>query len=261
MAIFFFSRKREIVFPIGRYLQVDVHSHILPGVDDGAKDTAVAIRLLRGMHQLGFHTVIGTPHVMVDIHRNNRATITAAYGRLEKALAGTSAPMPRIYYAAEHMLDEGFFGLLEAQETIPYHTSPYMLVETPYLFRPLNLEHLSFQLGTTGYKPILAHPERYHYLFGQPEAYEKLKELGFAFQLNALSLTGYYGKQEKTAALWLLEHGFVDYLATDIHHERHLKHLVNFRIPQNTVALLESTTFHNTELAAAYHPPKPAVPA
>lgn len=250
MALFFFSKKNEIKFPIGEYLQVDIHSHVLPGIDDGAKDIAASIALLNGLYQLGIRTVIGTPHVMADIHRNNPQTITVAYTRLSEALKGATQ-VPTVHFAAEHMLDDGFDALLGNEQVVPYRGTPYILVETPFLSRPLNLEHLAFQLTTGRYKPILAHPERYHYLFGKPADYETLKSLGFALQLNALSLVGYYGEQEKKAAHWLLEHQLVDYIGTDIHHERHLRRLIKYKLPRKTIQLLEQTTIHNTRLIAA----------
>lgn len=250
MSLFFFSKKREIAFPIGRYLRADIHSHVLPGIDDGAADVATSLRLLQEMYALDFETVIGTPHVMVDLHRNNRQTIQNAFVKLEAA-ASENGRIPALYYAAEHMMDEGFAALLKENHIIPYGSSSYALVETPYLHRPLNLEHLAFQLATSGYKPILAHPERYHYLFNKPAEYEKLKELGFAFQLNALSLRGYYGRPEKEAAEWLIAQGLIDYIATDIHHERHMKHLRNYLLPQKVVDQLENTTVYNEQLVAA----------
>jgi Capsular polysaccharide biosynthesis protein len=258
MSLFFFSKKREIAFPIGRYLRADIHSHILPGVDDGAADVASSLQLLQGMHTLGFETVIGTPHVMVDLHRNNQQTIQNAFAKLKAATSGHGR-LPTLYYAAEHMLDEGFAALLAENRIIPYGNSSYVLVETPYLHRPLNLEHLSFQLATAGYKPILAHPERYHYLFNKPDEYEKLKELGFAFQLNALSLRGYYGKPEKEAAQWLVDQALVDYIATDVHHDRHMKHLKNYVIPQKVADQLENLTIHNEELVRAFSEAKGSI--
>lgn len=258
MSLFFFSKKREISFPIGRYLRVDIHSHILPGIDDGAADVATSLRLLQGMHVLGFETVIGTPHVMVDLHRNTRQTIQNALVKLEAA-ASEHGRLPALYYAAEHMMDEGFAALLKENRIVPYGSSSYVLVETPYLHRPLNLEHLSFQLATAGYKPILAHPERYHYLFNKPAEYEKLKELGFAFQLNALSLRGYYGKPEKEAAEWLIAQQFVDYIATDLHHDRHMKYLKNYLLPQKVADQLSNLTIHNEELVGTFKATKGSI--
>lgn len=251
MSLFFFSKKREIAFPIGRYLRVDIHSHILPGIDDGAADVATSLRLLQGMRDIGFETVIGTPHIMVDLHRNTRQTIQSAFAKLEAVASGRDR-LPTLYYAAEHMMDEGFAALLKGNQLIPYGNASYVLVETPYLHRPLNLEPLAFQLATSGYKAILAHPERYHYLFNKPAEYEKLKELGFAFQLNALSLRGYYGKPEKEAAQWLVSQGLVDYIATDIHHERHMKHLKNYLLPQKVADQLANTIIHNENLVASF---------
>src|SRR5690606_39649704 len=102
-----FSKKREIAFPIGRYLRADIHSHVLPGIDDGAADVAASLRLLQGLHDIGFETVIGTPHVMVDLHRNTRQTIQGAFTQLG-AVASGHGRLPTWYYAAAHMMDGGF---------------------------------------------------------------------------------------------------------------------------------------------------------
>ncbi|WP_257666584.1 tyrosine-protein phosphatase [Parapedobacter tibetensis] len=247
MAFFFFSKKKSVQFPIGNLLKVDIHSHILPGIDDGAPNEQTSLTLILGLAEMGFETLIGTPHVMADIHTNTRDTIQAAYMKLQAHLLAHPG-LPKLHYAAEYMMDEGLAPLIKQQGLLTYGATQYVLVETPYLYRPLNLETYLFQLLTAGYTPILAHPERYHYLTGNPKEYEKLKALGFAFQVNLLSLVGYYGKQEKQAATWLLQAGLVDFLGTDLHHERHLRHLRKFTVEQQVVNALESGNFRNEQL-------------
>src|SRR5690606_25528229 len=154
------------------------------------------------------------------IHRNDRHTIQAAYEQLKQTVEADPT-LPKLYFAAEFMMDEGFGDLVKRESLIPLDGDKHLLVETPYLHRPLNLESYIFEVRAAGYTPILAHPERYHYLFDRPMEYERLKELGCLFQVNLLSLMGYYGKSEKEAATWLIETGLVDLFGTDLHSERH----------------------------------------
>jgi len=204
---------------------------------------------MRGLGQMGYDTLIATPHVMADIHRNDRHTIQQAYEQLRQA-TDEDPSLPNLRFAAEFMMDEGFGQLVKHDALIPLADDQYLLVETPYLHRPLNLESYIFTLRAVGYIPVLAHPERYHYLFDKPAEYERLKELGCLFQVNLLSLMGYYGKLEKEAATWLLESGLVDLLGTDLHHEKHLKRLLNFTVDQRLVKPLENGVFLNHQLIA-----------
>lgn len=250
MGLFSFGSKKKVIqFPIGELLKTDIHSHILPGIDDGSPDVQTSLALMRGLADMGYQTVIGTPHVMADLHRNDRETIRTAYEQLQQAV-NEDPTLPKLHYAAEFMMDEGFGQLVRQESLIPLGTERHLLVETPYLHRPLNLESYIFEVRAAGFTPILAHPERYHYLFNKPIDYERLKELGCLFQVNLLSLMGYYGKSEKDAASWLIETGMVDFLGTDLHHERHLARLRRFAIDQRLVKYLENGTFRNQQLVA-----------
>lgn len=237
----FFKRQEKVVFPFGELLEVDMHSHVLPGIDDGAPDVATAERLISGLRQLGYRSIVATPHIMADIHRNNPQTIQAAHVQL-----GSVRDYSRVGYAAEYMLDEGFSQLIAERSLLTIGGRNRVLVETPYLHRPFGLETHIFEMITAGYVPVLAHPERYHYLFGDRLACHRLKELGCLFQSNLLSMTGYYGRKEKETAHWLLGAGLVDFLGTDLHHDRHLRLMSNFQIDQQMVKILEGHTFLNT---------------
>lgn len=243
----FGSKKKQVKFPIGELLKTDMHSHILPGIDDGSPDLEASLVLMRGLADIGYDTLIATPHVMNDIHRNNKTTILAAYEQLQQAV-NEDSQLPTLHYAAEFMMDEGFGQLIKQEALIPLGTGKHLLVETPYLHRPLNLEGYIFDLLTAGYTPVLAHPERYHYLFDKPHEFERLKERGCLFQVNLLSLVGYYGKAEKVTGTWLIEAGLVDFLGTDLHHEKHLERLANFTVDQRLVKALESGQFLNRSL-------------
>lgn len=241
-----FKKQRKVSFPIGQYLEVDIHSHVLPGIDDGAPDLETSLRLLQGMARIGFRSVVTTPHIISDLYPNNPGSIQAAYDALSRA-AGIPSGMT-LRYAAEYMLDEGFRVGEDESPLLSLGDSAYVLLETPFLQASIGFEAQLFEIQNKGYLPVLAHPERYHYLFGKPQRYEDLKNRGCRFQVNLLSLKGYYGIKERDAARWLLEADMVDFLATDLHHDRHLQSLMDFTLDRKIVQLLERRDFLNSTL-------------
>ncbi|MGK9117732.1 tyrosine-protein phosphatase [Olivibacter jilunii] len=233
-------------FPIAEILHTDMHSHILPGIDDGAKDVETSIALIKGLQRLGYKRFVATPHIISDLHPNTKETIDAAFTQLRQALLAAQLDV-EIDYAAEYMMDEMFEGLMEKGPLLKL-ADDYVLVETMFMAEPPNLSTVLFDMQTAGYKPVVAHPERYHFVFNKPAKAERMKDRGALLQINALSLTGYYGKHEKHTAIQLLEAGLVDFIGTDIHHERHLKVLTNFVIDRKVADLLEKTAFKNKSL-------------
>ncbi len=203
---------------------VDMHSHILPGIDDGSPDTDTSVMLVRGLYELGIRTCIATPHIIGDLYPNNNETIEAALSKLQKALAMANVPM-QVSAAAEYMLDDYFMELL--QKPVPLRTlhKNWLLTEIPYTTEPVNLSEMVFHIITGGYQPVLAHPERYLYFQHNFKDYKKLKDLGFILQVNLLSLTGYYGKTAMLAARYILNEGLAELVGTDLHHIRHLSAL------------------------------------
>lgn len=244
--LFFKKTKKKssskVPFDIGSYMEVDIHSHLLPGIDDGAPDTDTAITLINGITSKGIQRIITSPHVMADIHRNTPESIQTAYNTLVPHFESNQIETP-FSYGAEYMLDEQFLDKLNRKEVLPLFDN-YILVETPFLFKPLNLEDTIFQIQAAGYTPILAHPERYLYMFNEQEIYFKVRDLGCKLQMNVLSATGYYGKIEKDCATFLLEHELYEYFGTDIHHDRHLNRFMNFEVSQETARLLDRN-YHN----------------
>ena len=200
---------------------VDMHSHILPGIDDGSPDVETSLLLVSGLYDLGIRTCIATPHIIGDLYRNNNETIEAALDKLQQACAAAAIPM-QISAAAEYMLDDYFMELLQQKQPLRTLHKNLLLTEIPYTSEPVNLQEIVFHIITGGYQPILAHPERYFYFHNNFEGYKKLKDLGFILQVNLLSLTGYYGKNATRAARYLLDEGLVGLVGTDLHHGRHL---------------------------------------
>jgi protein-tyrosine phosphatase len=200
---------------------VDMHSHILPGIDDGSPDVETSVMLVRGLYDLGIRKCIATPHIIGDLYRNTDETIEAALFKLQKACDEAALPI-QLSAAAEYMLDDYFMELLQQQKPLRTIHKNILLTEIPYTSEPVNLQEIVFHIITGGYQPVLAHPERYFYFHHNFKGYKKLKDLGFILQVNLLSLTGYYGKEAAKAAQYLLDEGLADLVGTDLHHGRHL---------------------------------------
>jgi protein-tyrosine phosphatase len=201
-------------------LGADMHSHLLPGIDDGSPDIGTSLDLKKGLEDLGFSRFITTPHIMWDLYKNTPQTIGSALGELKQ-----QAGQLNIRAAAEYMLDDHFNVLLEGPEPLQTVWQNMVLVEFSFVSVPLDMKEKIFRMNIRGYQPILAHPERYAYLGGNKKGFEELKGLGCLFQVNLLSLTGYYGKGPRELALYLLGRDFVDLVGTDLHHHRHLEAL------------------------------------
>lgn len=216
------SNNKEVSVSDGKLpVRVDMHSHILPGIDDGSPDIETSLLLLKGLYDLGIETCIATPHIIGDIYRNTNDTIEPALAKLQLACEAASIPV-KLSAAAEYMLDDYFMELLHSGQPLRTVHKNLLLTELPYTAQPANLQEMLFHIITAGYQPILAHPERYFYFHANPEEYQWLKELGFVLQVNLLSLTGYYGKNVAKAAKYILQAGLAGLVGTDLHHSRHL---------------------------------------
>ncbi|MGG9972131.1 tyrosine-protein phosphatase [Ferruginibacter sp. SUN002] len=202
-------------------VSTDIHSHILPGIDDGSPDIDTSLSLVRGLYELGIRETVATPHVIGDLYRNTPETINAALLKLQEACAAAAIDI-RISAAAEYMMDDNFMRLLKDKNSLLTIKDKVVLTEQPYTSQSDYLREISFDLATEGYKPIMAHPERYYYYHEDYEKYSYLKDLGFTLQVNLLSLTGYYGKPVAKAAKYIFDNDLADYVGTDLHHDRHL---------------------------------------
>ena len=218
---FFRSKKREAHAYVP--LTVDLHSHLIPGIDDGAKTMAESLRLLKGLESLGYTKCITTPHVMYDAYANTKASILEGVEGLQKAAVEEGLKI-EIKAGAEYYVDEGL-SLLIAKDELLLIGGKYLLFETSYSHRPQQLEEIIFQIQSAGYTPMLAHPERYRYIDDPQEEYGALKALGVEFQVNLNSLNGHYGKRAEKNARFLSQAGWIDFLGSDTHNEGHLKNL------------------------------------
>jgi protein-tyrosine phosphatase len=201
-------------------LVTDMHSHLLPGIDDGSPDTDASALLIAGLQDLGFQKLVTTPHIMSDLYRNSRESIATAHELLQTSF-NNNCPIP-IRHAAEYFLDEHVDELMAKNIPLLTIRDNWVLVEFSFVTPPMDLKEKLFALQIKGYKPILAHPERYTYFYNQKRMFDDLKDAGCLFQINLLSFTNYYGKVAHDLANYLLKKNYVDLLGTDLHHDRHL---------------------------------------
>jgi len=219
MAFWIFGKKDKRA---SKYtLSIDIHSHILPAIDDGSKSLEESIVMLRAMQEVGYSKVITTPHVMVDVYRNTPKIVRKKLVLLQEE-ARTRGLDIEIEAAAEYYLDDGFLGHLNSGDVLSFGDG-YLLFETSYMDRPINMEDMIFEIQSAGFKPVLAHPERYRYINDLGGEYSRLKELGVLFQLNLNSLIGGYGKNAKQKAEFLVKQGLISFLGSDAHGLRHIE--------------------------------------
>lgn len=200
---------------------VDIHSHLLPGLDDGSKNMADTLALLKRLHGYGINNFVFTPHIMESVWENTSETIDPKQKQVKKHLKSVGMTSLKTRAAAEYMLDGNFAKILQTEALRTIKDSK-ILVEMSYSNAPINLYDMLFSIQIAGYQPILAHPERYSFYHNNFKAYNKLKEAGCLFQLNLLSLSNYYGKGVKKTAIRLLKENMIDFVGTDTHHHRHL---------------------------------------
>ena len=193
----------------------------MPGIDDGSPDISTSLTLVKGIHDLGIRKTVATPHIIADIYRNTPETINTALQQLRTACITEGIDI-EISAAAEYMLDDYFIKILHEEAPLLCIHKNIILTEQSYASSSNNLNEIAFAIMSRGYRPIMAHPERYFYYHNNYESYGHLKDMGFYLQVNALSLTGYYGKSVAKAAKYILDNDMADFVGTDMHHERHL---------------------------------------
>jgi protein-tyrosine phosphatase len=220
------------------FIGTDIHSHLLPGIDDGSPDDATSFLLTEGLLELGFRQLITTPHIISDLYPNTPDTISTAYQAL---INSDNFPIQnqKFSYAAEYMVDFEFEEKSAKNPILCFGEAKCILIEMSYLVESPNIRQVIFNLLTKGYQPILAHPERYGYYHHIPDMYETLADAGCELQLNLLSLTGHYGKPTQAIAQKLIKQGLYQWVGTDIHHPRHLTMLQEMASNTKIIAELE----------------------
>ncbi len=244
MFLFF---KTPTVEPDLSFIGADMHSHLLPDLDDGLKTLDETIDFIRQLQQLGYSKLICTPHIISDIHPNCADTILPKLELVRNALKERQINIS-IEAAAEYMVDLDMENELLSGRPLLTFGRNLILIEMSYMAASPNMERVIFQLRMNGLQPVLAHPERYGYYYNDFKAYERFKDLGCLLQVNLLSLLGYYGKPAKLTAEKLIKNNMVDLLGTDMHHEKHLTALKELAGKKDFYELLEGKNIRNKAL-------------
>ncbi|MDP4664241.1 MAG: histidinol phosphatase [Salibacteraceae bacterium] len=217
-----FGVKEKLLEPLalGEYLKVDIHSHFIPGIDDGSPDMETTLELLRGIESMGYKKVITTPHVMSDYYRNSSDTIKKGRDDVREAIAKAGIKL-EIDCAAEYNLDSEFQPKIKAKDLLTFGDN-YVLFELPFISEPPNLSEAIFEMQLAGYKPVLAHPERYAFWHMDFEKYQTMVDKSVLMQLNINSLTGHYSPQVKKIAQKLIANNMISFFGSDCHHAGHI---------------------------------------
>jgi len=217
---------------------VDIHSHLLPGIDDGSKSFDNTLSLVSSLKEIGFSQFTATPHVIKHVWENTRESIESAKEAVISGFKEINKPIA-LHAAAEYMMEDSFVKLFQSEKLLTLKDN-YILVEMSYLNAPIQLYDIIFELQVAGYKPVLAHPERYVFYHHNFQEYKKLKKSGCLFQLNLLSSVGYYGKNETETAQKLLDEGMIDFVGSDVHHHKHIDSFEKKLLLKNPLPLIEA---------------------
>lgn len=203
-------------------IHTDVHSHLIPAVDDGVQSIDESISLLRQLNELGYKKAIITPHVLYYSFPEGLRVLDEKLEYVKQEIAKEGIEMD-LEVAGEFMLDDDISPRVEKGEIKTFGDKKYLLFEFPISIEPTNYSDWLFNLQCAGVNLVLAHPERYRYFFMyNKDKYEEIKDRGVLFQINIMSLSGYYGQVEKEAAEYLINEGMVELVGTDCHKQRHI---------------------------------------
>lgn len=238
--------KKDSGFDYG-ILGADMHSHLLPGIDDGSPDLATSVKLIEGLRELGFKKIITTPHIMQDMYPNKRDDILQGYEALKKHLVAENINV-EIEAAGEYFLDDNLKKLLADKEPLLTFGDNLVLVEFSMASEPFDLKELLFEMEMQNYRPVIAHPERYIYHERNKVFFENLKIAGCLFQLNIMALAGAYGKTVHELARYFIKHQYYELAGTDLHNEQQLAYLHNPSIVHGLKELIDSGKLMNPGL-------------
>lgn len=224
-------------------LATDFHSHLIPGIDDGCRTIEESVALVKQFADMGFSKLITTPHIQEEFFRNTPEIVMNGLRQLQLAVTDAGINI-QIEAGAEYMIDDGFEKKIKEGNLLSFGQR-HILVEMSYYMEHPNLKSILFQLQVDGYKVILAHPERYSYWDKQWHHYEDLKQRDILFQLNTVSVAGYYGPVVKKMAEHLIEEGMYDFMGSDIHNQGYMDAFQKSRFEKSIKVLMASDKLRN----------------
>lgn len=240
----FFTRSKQIQkLPVF----TDIHNHLVPGVDDGSPDVETSMELLSHLHDWGITRIFASPHSTQDTFENTPQSLEEPARKFADAISRSDLGV-EFNMHMEYRLDQFFMRQFESDNLVSM-PGKFLLVENAFSNEPWGLEALLHNLRSKGFTPVLAHPERYkYYSISHRYRYDELHEYGLYFQVNLLSLAGHYGKLERETALYMLKHGLVQFIGTDLHRISHVRSIEeylrssNYRRDRKYLEMLQNDT-------------------
>ena len=196
-------------------LKADMHSHILPGIDDGAPTFEHSKGMILALQQAGFAKLITTPHIHPK-YQNTEEGIRNGLKKLREELSDQGIQV-HLEAAAEYFVDHQFIEKIDSNEPLLTFGDNYVLIECSFTVKPFFFESVIYKLKELGYNPVFAHPERYKFLEGDIGWLKNLKDTGVLYQVTLGSIAGYYGKTSRKLGIELINSRMVDFLASDLH--------------------------------------------
>jgi protein-tyrosine phosphatase len=227
-------------------LGTDMHSHLIPGIDDGAQTLEDSVELIKHLQEMGYKKLVTTPHIQGEFYQNTPEIINSGLERLKRELKKQNIFI-EIEAAAEYLIDDKFEKKYKSGNLMTFGKKS-LLVELSYFNEHPNWKQYIFDLQIAGFQIILAHPERYSYWFRNWKKYEEMKDRGVWFQVNIISLTGYYSNEVKAIAQKMIDEGMIDLAGTDMHNMRYMEALQKARTEKYFLQLLDSGTLKNQNL-------------
>ena len=234
----FFSRKKNTETIDLGWIHTDMHSHLVPGIDDGAQDMESSLDMIRGLVSLGYKKIVTTPHILWEMYPNTPDIINSGIENVRRAAADAGIQV-ELHGAAEYYIDDHFDAQLQAKAPLLTLSGNLVLVEFSMITAPMELQAIIFEMEIQNYQPVIAHPERYIYLNRKKEFFDDLKSAGCYFQINLLSLAGMYGSAVQELATYLMKKNYYEYAGTDMHTVRHLEALK--KIPVSALKRLQDS--------------------
>lgn len=217
----FKSKRKELSEDIDlSVLVTDIHSHFIPGIDDGSKSMEESIFLLKQMEEFGYKKVITTPHVYYNSFPEGIDILDQKVEELRRNAKFNGIKL-QIEVGGEYLLDDDIKERIKNNQ-IKTFSDNYMLIEFPMTTEPMAYENWLFDLQLAGYNLVLAHPERFLYFYEDKKKYVSLKDRGILFQMNIGSLSGYYGPKVKEVAEYLIKENMIDLIGSDCHGQHHI---------------------------------------
>lgn len=217
-------------FTLPSFYTTDLHSHLIPNIDDGSKSMEQSLEMIQMMKSIGFKKLITTPHIHPR-YPNSKDTILKGLEEVQSELQKEKIDI-QLEAGCEYYYDEHFIDLVKKKDLLTFGDS-YILFELSYTTPVFGLERVVYEILSAGYRPILAHPERYSYFINSLDKYHSLKDTGLFFQINTNSTIGFYGKRVKKNVEYLIKENLVDFIGSDAHRPNYieaLKHSLNSKL-------------------------------